>query len=342
MQDQVKTDVVLLNLGGPDSLDAVKPFLYNLFCDPGIINFPLSFLFRKRLAKLISDRRSPKIILQYKEIGGKSPLLELTRKQAAALEKALREDFKCNVYIAMRYWHPFTEEVLEQIEKDGAEEVILLPLYPQFSKSTTGSSINEWNRLIKVHPKLKNVNVKIIDKYYDDPGYLDSVIENINRGLKKFPTDKRDEVHIIFSAHGTPVKLVREGDPYKDHIELTVKAVTERANFPQEHHLSYQSKVGPQKWLEPKTPDTIQKLAEGGVKYLLIVPIAFVSDHLETLYEIGIEFRHLAKVKGIEQFEVMPALNDSPKFIAALKDLVLGVTKKEEKIGAEQGTAVNE
>jgi ferrochelatase len=319
--------VVLLNLGGPDSPDAVKPFLFNLFNDPEIINFPLSFLFRKRLAKLISDKRSPRIVEQYNQIGGKSPINELTQRQANALQKELDGNIVSRVYIAMRYWKPFTEEVMRQIEKDEINEVVLLPLYPQFSKSTTGSSVKEWNRLAIKHPYVKELKTTVIERYYDYIPYIDSIVERINQTLGKFPKDELNNVHIMFSAHGTPVKLVREGDPYQQEIIKTVVAVTERGKFPQKHHLSYQSKVGPQKWLEPKTPDVIEKLAGEGVKYMLIVPIAFVSDHLETLFEIGIEFRHLAKEKGVEQFEVMEGLNDSPKFIKALKELVLDRVK---------------
>ena len=319
--------VVLLNLGGPDSSEAVRPFLFNLFNDPEIINFPLSFLFRKRLAKLISDKRSPRIVEQYKQIGGKSPINELTQRQADALQKALDGNIDSRVYIAMRYWKPFTEEVMQQIKKDEINEVVLLPLYPQFSKSTTGSSVKEWNRLAEKYPYVKKLKTTVIERYYDYIPYIDSIVERINQTLEKFPKDELNNVHIMFSAHGTPMKLVREGDPYRQEIIKTVVAVMERGKFPQKHHLSYQSKVGPQKWLEPKTPDVIEKLAGEGVKYMLIVPIAFVSDHLETLFEIGVEFRHLARGKGIEQFEVMEGLNDSPKFITALKELVLDAVK---------------
>lgn len=323
MQDSKKIGIVLLNLGGPDSLEAVRPFLYNLFVDPDIINFPLSFLFRKRLAKLISDKRSPRIQEQYKQIGGKSPINELTGKQAWALQNALNGSMNCKVYIAMRYWKPFTEEIIQQIEKDGINEILLLPLYPQYSVATTGSSVKEWNRLTEKFSYVKNLKTKVVERYYDYIPYIDSVVTRINETLQKFPEDIRDNVHILFSAHGTPVKLVKQGDPYQGEIIKTVVAVMERGKFKQEHHLSYQSKVGPQKWLEPKTPVIIEKLADEGVKHMLIVPIAFVSDHLETLFEIGIEFRHLAKEKGVEQFEVMEGLNDSPKFISALKELVL-------------------
>ncbi len=323
MTDNKKIGIVLLNLGGPDSAEAVQPFLYNLFSDPDIINFPLSFLFRKRLAKLISTKRAPKIIEQYNHIGGKSPILDLTTKQANALEKELCRKINCKVYIAMRYWKPFTEDVLEQIKKDNIDEVILLPLYPQFSVSTTGSSVNEWSKVKRKYPELKDLKVELIETYYTDPNYIDSIIGNINETLKRFPVDRQKDLVLLFSAHGTPIKLVKKGDPYNKHIQETVAEVMKRSGYKQRHYLSYQSKVGPQKWLEPKTPDTIERLASEGVKDILVIPIAFVSDHLETLFEVGIEFRHLAKEKGIEQFEVMPGLNDSPKFISALANLVM-------------------
>jgi protoporphyrin/coproporphyrin ferrochelatase len=318
-----KIGVVLLNLGGPDSLEAVEPFLFNLFNDPEIINFPFSFLFRKRLAKLISSKRHPRIQEQYKQIGGKSPLLELTQAQANLLEQKLNENgLNAKVYIAMRYWRPFTEDAIDAIEKDGIERVVLLPLYPQFSKSTTGSSIKEWNRLINEKPNLKNIPTEIVEQYYDFPPYLDAVIERINQGLERFPAEKRDEIHILFSAHGTPMKLVREGDPYSGQICETVTAVKTRGGWTNPHTLCFQSKVGPQKWLTPSTPKVIEELAAQGVKNMLVVPIAFVSDHLETLFEIGKEFRHLATKKGVRQFEVTEGLNDSDKFADALAQLV--------------------
>lgn len=323
MSENKKIGVVLLNLGGPDSSEAVQPFLYNLFSDPDIINFPLSFLFRKRLAKLISTKRAPKVINQYARIGGKSPILELTTRQANALQKELDGKIESRVYIAMRYWKPFTEDVINQIKEDKIDEVILLPLYPQFSVSTTGSSVNEWARVKSKERWMKNLKVKLIETYYTNSGYIDALIENINQTLQEFPEGKRDKVFLLFSAHGTPVKLVKMGDPYQKHIMATVEEVMKKGKYNQKHFLSYQSKVGPQKWLEPKTPDTIERLAYEGIKDILVIPVAFVSDHLETLYELGIEYRHLAKEKGIEQFEVMPGLNDSPKFISALAKLVL-------------------
>lgn len=331
---QEKIGVVLLNLGGPDSLEAVEPFLFNLFNDPDIINFPLSFLFRKRLAKLISSKRHPRIQEQYKQIGGKSPLKDFTLQQARLLEKKLNEKFPARVYTAMRYWHPLTEEALDELEKDGIKKVILLPLYPQYSKATTESSVKEWEKQLGLR-KNSSPEWSLIESYYDFPPYIDAFVERVNQGLEKFPAEKRNAVHILFSAHGTPMKLVRAGDPYSEHIKKTVTAVVKQGGFSQPHSLCYQSKVGPQKWLKPSTPEMIAALAAQGVKNMLVVPIAFASDHLETLYEVGIEFRHLAKQADVEQFEVTEGLNYSEKFINALAQLIfdkLGISAKENSI----------
>jgi len=319
---QEKIGVVLLNLGGPDSLEAVEPFLYNLFSDPDIINFPGSFLFREWLAKLISSKRHPRIQEQYKQIGGKSPLKDFTLGQARLLEQKLNGKIAAKVYVAMRYWHPFTEEALDEIEKDGIGKVVLLPLYPQYSKATTESSVKEWEKQLALRKNLPQIQWSLVESYYDFPPYIDAFVERVNQGLEKFPPEKRRDVHILFSAHGTPMKLVRAGDPYSEHIKKTVAAVVRQGNFSQGNSLCYQSKVGPQKWLKPSTPETISALAAEGVKNMLVVPIAFASDHLETLYEVGIEFRHLAKNAGVEQFEVTEGLNYSEKFIDALAQLV--------------------
>lgn len=314
--------VVLLNLGGPDSLEAVEPFLYNLFSDPDIIDFPLAFLFRKRLAKLISSRRHPRIQEQYKQIGGKSPLKDYTLRQAELLEKELNEKFPAKVYAAMRYWHPSTEEALDAIERDGIGKVVLLPLYPQYSKATTTSSVKEWEKQLGLRGNKSKLETTLIESYFDFPPYIDAFVERINEGLDRFPDQTINEVHILFSAHGTPMKLVREGDPYSDQIKKTVAAILERGAFAQAHSLCYQSKVGPLKWLTPSTPETIKELAAKGEKNMLVVPVAFASDHLETLYEVGIEFRHMAMQAGVRQFEVTTGLNDSPLFIEALAKLV--------------------
>jgi len=323
-----KIGVVLLNLGGPDSLDAVEPFLFNLFSDPDIIDFPGSFLFRKRLAKLISTRRSPGVIKQYKEIGGKSPLKDYTLRQAALLEKKLNERLLAKVYVAMRYWRPFTDEALDAIERDGIKKIILLPLYPQFSMATTTSSLKEWQKQLK--ERGTKLDYSLIESYFDHPTYIDAFVERVVQGLERFPEELRPGVNILFSAHGTPMKLVRQGDPYSHQISKTVEAIMERGEFKQPHSLCYQSKVGPLKWLTPSTPDTIADLASKGIRHMLLVPVAFASDHLETLFELGIEYRRQAKERGVIQYEVTEGLNDSSKFIEALSELVF------ERVGIDQ------
>lgn len=323
-----KIGVVLLNLGGPDSLDAVEPFLYNLFCDPDIINFPGSFLVRKRLAKLISSKRHPRIQAQYKQIGGKSPLKDFTLGQAKLLEEKLNEKFPARVFAAMRYWHPFTAEVLDDLEREEIRKVILLPLYPQFSKATTESSVKEWKKQLNLRGNT-DIQWALVEHYYDFPPYIDACVERVNQGLEKFPAEDRENVDILFSAHGTPMKLVREGDPYSNHIRETVAAVMKSGGWNNPHHLCFQSKVGPQKWLTPSTPTMIDELAKKGSRLMLVVPIAFASDHLETLYEVGIEFRQMANAAGVEQFEVTEGLNYSEKFIDALSQLVVEKADKD-------------
>jgi len=331
--------VVLLQLGGPDSLAAVEPFLFNLFSDPDIIDFPFARLARPTLARLISSRRAKKVQNHYASIGGKSPLRELTDRQATALEKELRKTLDARVFVAMRYWHPLTEEALERVASQDFRQLVLLPLYPQYSKTTTGSSLNEWRRKYTAANK-NGLVTSVIREFYDHSIYLDAVVEKINQGLEKFirprssdggtgsPTPSPAEpepghdVHLVFSAHGVPISVINAGDPYQIQIEATVKLVMERGGWPNPHLLCYQSRVGPGKWLTPSLDEEIHNLAARGAQNILVIPVAFVSDHVETLSEINIEARELAMRSGIRQFEVMPALNDSPKFIQALADLV--------------------
>ena len=321
--------VILLNLGGPDSLAAVEPFLYNLFSDPDIIDFPGSFLFRKRLAKLISTRRAPMVEKQYAKIGGKSPIKEFTLRQADLLEERLNERVDARVLVAMRYWNPSTDDAIDAVLAEGIEKVVLLPLYPQFSKATTVSSSKEWEKRATERGVAENFDVVAIDHYHTNDRYVQAIVERINEGLERFPAEIRDQVTIIFSAHGTPMKLVRSGDPYSGHIKETVAAVTASGGYTQPQTLCYQSKVGPLKWLTPSTPDTVKRLAGEGVRHMLIVPIAFTSDHLETLFELNIEYRRVAKEAGVEQYEMTEGLNDSPTFIDALANLVF------EKLGLD-------
>jgi protoporphyrin/coproporphyrin ferrochelatase len=312
-----KVGIVLFQLGGPDSPEAIEPFLYNLFCDPEIIDFPGAWIARKALAKLISTTRSKKVGEHYKEIGGFSPIRRLTEHQAKALAAALKPQVDPRVVIAMRYWRPSTEDAAAALRGQDLDQIVLLPLYPQYSFATTRSSLNEWNRRFSS----SGIPVKTINNFYDHPDYIAAIVEKIN--LAMAPLQRSDEVHLVFSAHGLPLKLVERGDPYPKHIEATVKLVREMGEWKNPHVLCYQSRVGPQKWLEPSLTGTIEKLAREGVKRMLIVPIAFVTDHIETLHEINIEARAEAIHLGVEEFTMMPALNDSPLFIQALADLVL-------------------
>ncbi len=313
--------VVLLQLGGPDSLSSVEPFLYNLFCDPDIIDLPLAFLFRRRLAKFISSRRAPKVAEYYKKIGGRSPILRLTTRQALALERELSMDLHTRTFIAMRYWHPLTEETIELLKREGIQRVILVPLYPQYSKTTTGSSVNEWNRIID-RMGADQLRADVIHDYCEHPLYIRALVKNIRIALARVKPAERSNVHLVFSAHGTPIRLVRDGDPYQQQVIRTYRSVVREGNFDLPHHLCYQSKVGPQRWLEPSLVDTIDRLAAEHVTHVIVIPIAFVSDHSETLYEINMEVRHRAKQAGIQHYDMSPALNTNPLFIRALAELV--------------------
>jgi ferrochelatase len=314
--------VVVFQLGGPDSVAAVEPFLYNLFRDPDIIDFPGAFLARRLLAKTISHARAKPIGRHYEEIGGKSPILELTQRQAAALEETLKENgLDARVVIAMRYWHPMTEEAVDIVRRNGTERVVLLPLYPQFSQATTLSSVNEWNR--RVNAARLNVPTQLICCYPNHPQLIQAFVENIEATLRKFGDVPQEEIDLIFSAHGVPMAFIKRGDPYQLQIEETVGRVVARGRWKSPHVLCYQSKVGPQEWLKPGLTETVTRLAQRGRKRLLVVPIAFVTEHIETLHEINIEERENAEHLGVEQFEMMPALNDHPKFIQCLAELVL-------------------
>jgi len=322
MSPDTPIGIVLFQLGGPDSLDSVEPFLYNLFCDPDIIDIPMSFLFRKPLARFISGRRARKVQDYYRRIGGKSPILKLTRRQADALQQALRPHIPVKVVIAMRYWHPMTDAAIDELVAAGVERVILLPLYPHYSRTTTGSSVNAWNVAVERRGLIR-LRSELIDEYCEHPLYIAALIQNITIALKRVPALERDRVHLVFSAHGTPIQLVRDGDPYMQHISRTYSAVIRKGNFRLRHHLCYQSKVGPQKWLEPSLDQTIEQLAREHVSHVIVVPIAFVSDHSETLWEINMECKGEAQQRGIRYFDMSPALHTNPKFIGALKDLVL-------------------
>jgi len=321
---------VLFQLGGPDSLEAVEPFLLNLFLDPDIIPLGPFGLLRRPIAKLISSRRSIPVAGRYAEIGRRSPIETLTERQRLRLVEAVSPYVDPVAVIAMRYWHPFTAEAVDALCNAGPlDKIVLLPLYPHYSYATTLSSLKEWRRVADqtkwCQPGEKPPE-RTINDFHDHPLYIQALVQRIGSVLRQFPDSSR--IHLVFSAHGLPMSLVEKGDPYPRQIEETVHLTSEMGakqhpGWPRTHLLCYQSRVGPAKWLQPPLTATIERLGQEGVKEMLVVPISFVTEHIETLHEINIEAREEAEKVGIERFRMMPAVGDSPLFIAALKDLVL-------------------
>ncbi|KAF3447509.1 hypothetical protein FNV43_RR12695 [Rhamnella rubrinervis] len=322
-----KVGVLLLNLGGPETLNDVQPFLYNLFADPDIIRLPRLFQFiRRPLAKLISVLRAPKSKEGYAAIGGGSPLRKITDEQAHALKMALEaKNIPANVYVGMRYWYPFTEEAIQQIKRDRITRLVVLPLYPQFSISTTGSSIRVLQNVFRKDAHLSRLPVSIIKSWYQREGYVKSMSDLIVKELESF--HEPAEVMIFFSAHGVPVSYVEDaGDPYKDQMEECIYLIMQELKargVKNEHILAYQSRVGPVQWLKPYTDEVIFELGQKGVKSLLAVPISFVSEHIETLEEIDMEYKELALESGIQNWGRVPALNCTSSFITDLAEAVI-------------------
>jgi protoporphyrin/coproporphyrin ferrochelatase len=321
MSQRKRIGVVLFQLGGPDTPEAIEPFLYNLFCDPDIINFPGAWLARKPLAWWIAHRRSRVVSEHYAAIGGQSPIRVLTERQARALERALAPHCDARCFVAMRYWKPFTADAVAAVRSTPIDELVLLPLYPQYSFATTTSSLKEWNRLYR--PTDPAPRVHQINDFYAHPLYIEALAARIATALSHF--EDPGSAHFVFSAHGLPLALVERGDPYPQQVAESVRLVMQRGLWVNEFTLCYQSKVGRQHWLAPSLTATIERLAEEGKKELLLIPISFVTEHIETLHEINIEAREEAKHLGVEKFDMMPAVGDSPLFISTLADLVLQV-----------------
>jgi ferrochelatase len=320
------TAIVLFNLGGPDDLAAVEPFLVNLFSDREIIELPGGAALQPLVARLIARMRGPGVRRNYERIGGGSPQLRITRAQADALEDRLNADSdgrRFRVFIAMRYSRPNSSDALEAIAASGIKRIVTLTLFPHYSKATTGSSRNEFARALDAPRwRAQGFQVTHIDAYPDHPGYLDAMAGSVKAAWEKIPADRKASTVILFSAHGLPQKFVDEGDPYVQHTEATRRGILERLQLPNRQVLAYQSRTGPVKWLGPGTEETIVALAREGVRNLLIVPLSFVSDHIETLYEVDLLFAEEARQAGIEGYYRPEALNTDPVFIGALSDLV--------------------
>ena len=317
----MKKAVILFNLGGPDKLENVKPFLFNLFNDPAILSLP-TFL-RYPLAKLISNRRAPTAKKIYAELGGSSPILKLTIDQSNALEKSLNErddknQYKC--FVVMRCWHPRAKNVINEVKIYNPEEAILLPLYPQFSAATSGSSIKEWKDVCKKE-KYKT-KTSTICCYPTNNLFIKSHVTEIRKKIKNLENYK-----LIFSAHGLPEKNIKKGDPYQWQVEQSVKNIVKNLEIKNlDWILSYQSRVGPLKWIGPPTEDTIVENSKLGKK-IVLVPIAFVSEHSETLVELDIEYKELADKNGCIEYIRVPALGTNPDFINSLSEMVINKEK---------------
>ncbi|KAI4376423.1 hypothetical protein MLD38_014186 [Melastoma candidum] len=326
LEKEERIGVLLLNLGGPETLHDVQPFLFNLFADPDIIRLPRPFRFLQRpLAKMISVLRAPKSKEGYAAIGGGSPLRKLTDEQANALKMALEEmNFPVSVYVGMRYWYPFTEEAMEQIKRDRITRLVVLPLYPHYSISTTGSSLRVIENVFREDSYLSRMHVSIIRSWYQRDGYVKSMADLIQKDVEKFANP--EEVLIFFSAHGVPASYITAGDPYKDQMEDCIHLIMQELKsrgVHNDHMLAYQSRVGPVQWLKPYTDEVLVELGQKGVKSLLAVPVSFVSEHIETLEEIDMEYRELALESGIENWGRVPALGCTPSFITDLAEAVI-------------------
>lgn len=344
-----KIGVVLLNLGGPNNEEAVQPFLYNLFMDEDIIKVPLKGALKRSLIRFITTKRAKSVVEKYKIInacpqGCMGPVScsnrkagvvstccsstnPLTERQRRLLEKQLNETwsgaFEFKVITAMRYWNPDTDLAIDELLDAAVDEIVLLPLYPQFSYSTTASSLNEWTRRLQARGLNKQWKTHMVSEYHRHPMYIQALNKRVEEALSRIPVEIRDEVQLLFSAHGTPTYFLKEGDPYSFQIKTTMEDLMKVRGQDRPYWLSYQSRVGPIEWIKPNTEDFIKVLAGYGVKHLLVIPIAFVSDHIETSHEVGIEFKEVAEHVGIETFEVTQGLNDLPEFISCLEALVI-------------------
>ncbi len=320
-----KVGVLLLNLGGPERIQDVAPFLYNLFSDPEIIRLPIPAL-QRPLAWLVSTLRSSKSQDAYRSIGGGSPLRRITEHQARELQSLLRQqNIDATTYVAMRYWHPFTESAVADIKADAIDEVVVLPLYPQFSISTSGSSFRELQRLRQADPQFSQLPIRCIRSWYDHPGYIRAMVGLIAQSVRE--ADDPSKAHVFFSAHGVPKSYVEEaGDPYQREIEactqLIMAELQKELGHANPYTLAYQSRVGPVEWLKPYTDEALRELGKNGVNDLVVVPISFVSEHIETLEEIDLEYAEIAHEAGIANFLRVPALNTDSTFIHGLADLV--------------------
>ncbi len=321
----MKIAVLLCNMGGPDSLESVEPYLFEIFKDPNIIDIPLPGFLRMMFVKFLTRRRAPESREIYRKIGGKSPLLEITKSQAQALQQALNEkgEHQFQVFPAMRYWHPFLQEVWGQVLENDFQKIVVVSMYPFYSTTTTGSIEQEIARLVNTYGTPSG-GVLFIDRFGAHPSFVNAVRDQLAQEIGFETVTAETPVHILFSAHSIPMKRILNGDPYFEEVKQALQMIQD--SLPEGKaviHLSFQSKLGPIEWLSPSTSDKIEQLALEGVQKLYVYPLGFVADNSETVYEIDMLYRQLAKSRGIEEFVAFKALNTQPSFISALKQIIL-------------------
>ncbi|KAF6730994.1 Ferrochelatase, mitochondrial [Oryzias melastigma] len=326
-----KTGILMLNMGGPEKLEDVHDFLLRLFMDTDLMKLPV----QSKLGPFIAKRRTPKIQEQYSKIGGGSPIKHWTSMQGEGMVKLLDEmspdTAPHKFYIGFRYVNPLTEDAIEEMEKDGVERAVAFTQYPQYSCSTTGSSLNAIYRYYSNRGGRPKMRWSVIDRWPTHPLLVECFAEHVLNELQKFPEDKRDDVVILFSAHSLPMAVVNRGDPYPQEVGATVQRVMERLGHCNPYRLVWQSRVGPMPWLGPQTDEVIKGLCERGKKNILLVPIAFTSDHIETLHELDIEYAQvLGEECGVENIRRAESLNGNPLFMKALADLVQSHLKSNE------------
>jgi ferrochelatase len=316
--------LVALNLGGPDSPEAVEPFLRNLFADPEVIHLGPARALQPLVARIIARRRAPASRAAYAQIGGRSPIRQESAAQAAAVADALSAQGQpARPYLAMACWHPFSAEAVAAMRADGVSRAVALPLYPQHSRTTTGSSFALLDRALEG----SGIELARVERYPDVPGYVEAMADRVREALETLPEDRRDDAPVLFSAHGLPESYIRRGDRYLDDVRTTVAAVSRRLELGSRARLCFQSKVGRQRWLAPTTEESIDELAGNGAAAVVVCPVAFTGEHLETLQEIDIVYRDRARSRGVVHFARAAAVGCHPAFIAALADLALSAAR---------------
>jgi protoporphyrin/coproporphyrin ferrochelatase len=317
--------VIALNLGGPTSLEEVEPFLERLFADPDVIQLGWMSFLQKPLARFIARRRAPESRKAYAEIGGRSPILDESTAQAVAIAVALEQrGVPARPYVAMAAWHPFAEETIAAMRRDGIERAVAVPLYPHYSRTTTGSS----RRLLDRAAGASSLELAYIERYPDAPGFIEALCDRVEEAISLLPEEARQEAPVLFSAHGLPESYIRRGDPYLDDVRTTVEAVSRQLRLGPRAQLSFQSRVGPQKWLGPYTEQALDALAEAGHSAVAVCPVAFTGEHIETLQEIDILYRQRALQRGIRHFVRARTVGCHPAFIDALAELAGETARK--------------